>query len=169
MRLREYRTMTPPQAAAIAELAGLIWREHYTPIIGAEQVEYMLCKYQSAEQIRADAAQHGFRYFTAEEAQSGELVGYCAGQPQKDCLLISKLYVRKDRRGLGIARAFMEEMLTLCRSEYGLGKLRLTVNKHNDASIAAYRKMGFETTASVKVDIGGGFFMDDFIMERDVL
>ena len=43
---------TAEQAAGkISALAGEIWREHYTPIIGAEQVEYMLAKFQTAERI----------------------------------------------------------------------------------------------------------------------
>ena len=47
-------------------------------------------------------------------------------------------------------------------------KIRLTVNKHNDNSIAAYKKMGFETIDSVKTDIGGGYYMDDFVMELPI-
>jgi len=31
----------------IEEMANVIWHEHYTPIIGVEQVVYMLDKFQS--------------------------------------------------------------------------------------------------------------------------
>src|SRR5699024_5364762 len=33
---------TPALLAEISALAHVIWREHYTPIIGARQVDYML-------------------------------------------------------------------------------------------------------------------------------
>ena len=41
----------------------------------------------------------------------------------------------------------------------------LAVNKRNAAAIAAYRKHGFEIVEAVVKDIGGGFVMDDYIME----
>ena len=152
-------------AAAIAVLASEIWREHYTPIIGEQQVEYMLTKFQSAKQICEDIKRNDYIYFTAEDIKSGELIGYCATQPKEDYLLLSKIYVRKDYRGRGVARSFLDEVTALCRWEYSFEKIRLTVNKYNDGSIAAYKKMGFEIIDSVETDIGGGFIMDDFVME----
>ena len=52
-----------------------------------------------------------------------------------------------------------------CR-ELGFAKVRLNVNKHNTRAIAAYERNGFARVESVKIDIGGGFFMDDYIMEK---
>ena len=43
-----------------------------------------------------------------------------------------------------------------------------TVNKHNDLAIRAYRAKGFQTIDAVETDIGNGFVMDDFIMEKRV-
>ena len=149
----------------IAALADEIWREHYTPIIGETQVDYMLEKFQSAEQIYVDIKQNDYVYFTARHIKSDEMIGYCATKPKEDYLLLSKIYVRKDYRGRGIARSFLDEVVALCRFEYGFDKIRLTVNKYNDGSIAAYHKMGFETIDSVETDIGNGFIMDDFVME----
>jgi len=156
-------------ASAVAALASEIWCEHYTPIIGAEQVEYMLLKFQSAEQIHADIRNGDYIYFTAKHIKHDKLVGYAACKPEENYLLLSKIYVHKDYRRNGIARSFLEEAFALCRWEYSFDKIRLTVNKHNDGAIASYKKMGFETMDSVKTDIGGGFFMDDFVMELPVV
>jgi ribosomal protein S18 acetylase RimI-like enzyme len=46
--------------------------------------------------------------------------------------------------------------------------LYLQVNKGNTASIAFYRRAGFEVTDSVKVDIGHGYVMDDFVMSKQL-
>jgi len=81
-------------------------------------------------------------------------------------LLLSKLYVSKDFRKKGVAHSLLDEVNALCRMSYGLNKIRLTVNKQNTDAIAAYEKIGFETVDSIKTDIGGGFFMDDYVMER---
>lgn len=164
-KLTKHDEKLESEAVAIANLADEIWREHYTPIIGTEQVDYMLKKFQSAEQICEDIKRNDYIYFTAEHTKSGEIIGYCATQPKEDYLLLSKIYVRKDYRVKGIARSFLDEVIALCRWEYRFDKIRLTVNKYNENSISAYKKMSFETIDSVKTDIGNGFFMDDFVME----
>jgi GNAT superfamily N-acetyltransferase len=148
----------------IAEIAGEIWREHYTPLIGIEQVEYMLENFQSAQQIFADIHDNDYTYFTAEKIG---IIGYMSVCPKDDCLFISKLYVRKDERGTGIARSFLQKAVKLCR-EYGFDKIRLTVHKYNDETIVKYNKMGFTSVDSVKIDIGGGYDMDDYVMELPV-
>jgi len=152
-------------AASVTTLADEIWREYYTPIIGVAQVDYMLAKFQSAEQICADIKTKDYIYFTATHIKHDKLVGYSACQPKEGYLLLSKIYVHKDYRGNGISRSFLEEAFALCLWEYNIDKIRLTVNKRNDSTIAMYRKMGFEIINSVKTDIGDGFFMDDFVME----
>ena len=35
-------------------------------------------------------------------------------------------------------------------------------------SIAAYNRLGFQKVRTQKADIGGGFFMDDDIMEKTI-
>lgn len=203
--IRQYSKGTPDGlmrlAVEIAGLAGEIWREHYTPIIGAAQVEYMLEKFQSADRIYSDIINDGYVYFTAEPCAGGgdgptgpgagtaagpgakaiagpgavgtaesarAPAGYCAVVPQEDRLLLSKLYVRRERRGTGVGRRFIEEAAAPCAKSYGLGKIRLTVNKYNEGSILAYKKLGFSVTDSVKTDIGGGYYMDDYIMDLTV-
>ena len=44
----------------------------------------------------------------------------------------------------------------------------LTVNKGNDLGVRAYRGNGFSVIDAVETDIGQGFIMDDYIMEKCV-
>jgi len=153
------------RCAAVAELADEIWHEHFTAIIGAVQVDYMLAKFQSAERICASIRQEGYVYLTAADTEKDRLIGYCGVVPEDDGLLLSKLYVHSDFRGRGIARSFLEELFAMCRQEYGLDRIRLTVNKYNFSAITIHEKNGFTIIDTVKADIGGGFFMDDYVME----
>jgi RimJ/RimL family protein N-acetyltransferase len=155
------------QAAAISALAGVIWRECYTPILGAAQVEYMLEKYQSAQQTYIDIEEKNYICFTAKDAETRRLIGYCAVIPEKGSFRLSKLYVLKDFRGKGVAYGFLEKMMSIYKDHYGLSKIRLDVNKKNGGAITAFKKIGFEIVGSVKNDIGGGFFMDDYMMELE--
>jgi len=154
------------KATALSVLAGEIWREHYIPIIGAEQVEYMLEKFQSPQQIFSDIKENDYIYFTANCGESGRMTGYSAVQPRGDHLFLSKIYVCSDYRGRGIARSFLNEAYSLCCRVYDFDRIRLTVNKNNSMAISVYKQAGFEVVDEVKVDIGGGFFMDDYVMER---
>lgn len=146
---------------SIAELANDIWREHYTPIIGSEQVEYMLKKYQSVSAM-AEQISNGVFYYSV--LLDGKLVGYLSFYRTNEALFLSKIYVSSSLRGKGIGRQAME-FITEQAKTMGLAKVQLTVNKYNSGSIEAYKRMGFKTVNEVVVDIGGGFVMDDFVME----
>jgi ribosomal protein S18 acetylase RimI-like enzyme len=159
-----YRLAEKEESPAVAALAAAIWREHYTPLIGPEQVEYMLDRFQSGESIARDI-EKGLLYYLAEDGNVP--AGYMALRIDDEGLFLSKLYVEKSYRGRGIARRFVE-MAVRVAQENALPRIRLTVNKGNAGSIAAYRRMGFATVESVVSDIGSGFAMDDYIMELRV-
>ena len=48
-----------------------------------------------------------------------------------------------------------------------LKSIYLTVNKENKSSIGVYNHFGFKIISKQKADIGNGFFMDDYIMEKE--
>lgn len=154
---------TPDAIARVADLAGTIWREHYTPIIGAAQVGYMLANFQSADAVAAQIRDEGYRYYLLQE--SGEAIGYMAARQRGSLLFVSKLYLLCTRRGRGYSREALAFLASLAR-EMGCDRLELTVNKHNAGSIAAYEKLGFERCEAIVQDIGGGFVMDDYVMRR---
>jgi len=146
----------------LGKLASQIWTEYYTPIIGADQVAYMLHNFHSQSAIADQIAAQGYRYWLAEDGT--QPVAYCGAAAEPDRLFLSKLYVQDSYRRHGIARMFVE-ILKRWSIEAGLPRIHLTVAKQNTASIAAYEKLGFTIVDSITTDIGGGFFMDDYVME----
>lgn len=151
----------PANIETIERLAKEIWTQHYTPIIGRAQVDYMLGRFQSQSAIRQDIA-NGCVYFIAYG--DGLACGYCAIKPDNG-LFLSKLYVMQACRGNGIARAMMR-CVHACAEQNHAARIWLTCNKHNHASLCAYRRLGFTQTGACVTDIGGGFVMDDFILEK---
>lgn len=150
------------QVLAVARLAREIWVEHFTPIIGRPQVDYMLEKFQSASAIAAQVNM-GYRYFLLKD-DSGH-AGYTGVLPEHDRLFLSKLYIVRAYRRKGYGRetvAFLGELAL----KNGLDNIYLTVNKYNSGAIRAYQRMGFENAGSVVQDIGNGFVMDDYRMEK---
>jgi RimJ/RimL family protein N-acetyltransferase len=53
--------------------------------------------------------------------------------------------------------------------ELQLKKIELTVNKYNSSSIQVYEKMGFVTVDAIVQDIGNGYVMDDYVLEKSVM
>jgi len=162
VKFREARD--PGDFVQIAGLADIIWREHYTPIIGKAQVDYMLEHFQSAEAISKQIA-GGMVYFLM--LKEDRLVGYLAIQKRGQELFLSKIYLLREYRGLGMGKAALDFIAERAR-ELGCTSIALTVNKDNDRSIKAYLKMGFENKGGRVTDIGDGFVMDDYLMVRSL-
>ncbi len=95
---------TPALLAELSALAHVIWHQHYAPIIGREQVEYMLAEgYSEAALARQWAA--GTRFTLARH--DARYVGFAAvSLDPVDAAMawLDKLYVHIDARGLGVGR-----------------------------------------------------------------
>lgn len=143
-------------------LANKIWHEHYLPIIGREQVTYMLGKFQSTPAIKRQI-QDGANYHLMYE--QNHPVGYFCYHYENDSLFLSKIYVAKEVRGKGIGKRALDFIVEQAKLQSARA-IRLTVNKFNLGTIAAYKQLGFETIDSIVKDIGGGFVMDDYVMEK---
>lgn len=149
------------QIKEIARLAEIIWHEHFTPIIGEGQVNYMVDKFQSYSAL-TEQLKNGYEYY--QIYFTGEFCGYCVIHPEENRLFLSKLYLKKEVRGKHLATQAFQFLKNICR-ERGLCAIWLTCNKHNDGSLAVYRHLGFQTIDEQEADIGGGYIMDDYIME----
>lgn len=154
---------TEEQRRELAALANEIWNQHFVPIIGQAQVDYMLQKFQCYEAMTDQMENQGYEYFFS--CYNGRNVGYTAIQREEDALFLSKLYLRRAYRGRKLAKQVLEFLTVLCR-ENGLKKIWLTVNRHNANTIAVYQKSGFQVVREAVSDIGNGFVMDDYIMEK---
>ena len=163
----EIRPVTPAEVDAIAALARAIWQDAYAAIITQAQIDYMLEQRYNAPRLREELTQPG--YWWDQAFVDGERVGFLSclltGAPGE--IKLDKLYVLPQRQRGGVGGALIARALAHGR-EAGCDTLILAVNKGNARAIAAYQKHGFAVRESVRVDIGGGCVMDDFIMARSI-
>jgi ribosomal protein S18 acetylase RimI-like enzyme len=150
---------------ALLALAREIWRAHYPPIIGQAQTEYMLAQRYTPEVVRAELARGELWWDTLSE--DGEIVAFASSfaADAPGAIKLDKLYVHPQRQRRGYGAALIEHTCERAK-RLGMEKIVLAVNKRNASAIAAYRSSGFEIAGAVVKDIGGGFVMDDFVMER---
>jgi diamine N-acetyltransferase len=149
---------------SVAHLAHEIWNRHFVPIVGQEQVDYMLAKFQSAQAI-SEQIINGYQYHIVMD--DGQMVGYFAivPCPNESSAQLSKIYVKHDQRGRGLGKAIMA-FVEECCVNMGIRRLWLTVNRRNTGPISFYRHMGFTKAESLIQDIGRGFVMDDYRMVK---
>lgn len=150
----------------LAHMAKEIWEEHYTPIIGKDQVNYMVEKFQSEsaiiQQIKDD-----YIYFII--TRNKQPIGYlCFIKKNKiNSLFLSKIYLKKPFRRMGCGRKMIQFVIQQA-SKLKCQSITLTVNKYNKNTILAYQKLGFIQKRELVIDIGNGFVMDDFEMSYDL-
>lgn len=145
----------------IAHIAEEIWHQHFTPIIGEEQVIYMVDKFQSYPALTEQIRHNGYEYFLVTLPDGP--CGYIGIHQEENALFLSKLYLKKEARGRHLATKGIDFLVSLCK-ERQLSKIWLTCNKHNDHTLAIYDHLGFQITDEQVADIGSGFVMDDYIL-----
>ncbi len=165
----------PEDTAALAALAARIWHQHYPGIITPEQIDYMLARrFQATALARyRDTAACGLALLRVD----GVAVGYCswtlgswppgsgALAPVPGAMALEQLYLLREYRGRGLGRYMLQHVEARARAA-GCTTLGLTVNRHNQAAIDFYRRQGFAMRSQVRVDIGGGYEMDDLALAR---
>jgi diamine N-acetyltransferase len=164
-------SISPVLDADIAPLCALareIWLQHYPGIITVRQIEYMLAQRYSPDAIRGQL-QAGEASWDKLEVR-GELCGFASCEPgaQPDAMKLDKLYVHQLVRGKGYGAALIAHVARAA-SRQGRYTLTLQVNRYNHGSVAAYLRAGFVIAKTVKMDIGNGFFMDDYVMSKSLV
>ncbi len=141
----------------LSVLAHRIWREHYVPIIGSGQVEYMLAKWYNLEAL-TEQMQEAERFTRLVEIDE-KMAGYIQYGRKDDAMFIYKVYIEQKYRGRGIGKQLFDQI--------GYCPLELRVNKDNVNSIAFYKRYGFEVIDENILQIGDGFVMDDYVMRYE--
>ena len=164
MALKLARILNDEQLNILVDVANEVWHEFFPCILSEEQIDYMVDKFQSYDAMKKQM-EDGYEYFFLKN--NDEICGYMGihEEMEEKKMFLSKLYLKKEHRGKGYAGQTLKELFKMSR-ERGLNIVWLTVNKHNEHTIEVYEHMGFAKARTQVADIGNGFVMDDYIMEK---
>jgi len=161
--------LTAADFETIARLGEAIWREHYTRIISNAQIDYMLGERYTPEKLRVylNAADRWLMLLRADGPNGSRAIGYCSYALTDDPgeMKLEQLYLLPELHGRGLGRLMLRHVEQQA-SARGRSILMLQTNKRNDIAIAFYRKAGFTVREEAVFDVGGGFVMDDYVMEK---
>ena len=147
----------------IRELTFRVWPQTYASILSQVQIDYMLEMMYSESSLQKQITQDGCQFIIVYE--DGNPVGFASyneEEPQK--WKLNKIYILQNQQGKGTGKYVISYIIDEIKKQNATS-LFLQVNQHNNAK-TFYERLGFSEVDFVNLDIGNGFFMNDYIMEK---
>ena len=158
------REAATPDVEAILQIAHQTWWPTYEPLLGKEQVAYMLGELYTTEKItrQIEETQQTFLLLT-EDGHSVAFAAYSPREEDADIYKLHKLYCLPVTQGKGYGKILINAVADKV-TEAGKSTLDLNVNRYNNAK-SFYEKMGFEVVYEEDIPIGP-YWMNDFVMRK---
>jgi ribosomal protein S18 acetylase RimI-like enzyme len=153
----------------IQTIAEQTWPTAYGEILSEFQLRYMLDKFYSIDALQSQVHELKHQFLLATD-KVGTGIGFASFSrltQQNQKFRLHKLYVLPSYQGKGIGAMLLQKIETYIQGNTHV-YLELNVNRFNPA-IAFYQKLGFEIISTEDIDIGNGFFMNDYVMERQIV
>jgi diamine N-acetyltransferase len=166
-------TITPAtedQLSIIRAIAYQTWPDTFGNILSPEQIEYMLTMMYSPDALQAQLNEKNHVFLLARDTDSQEELGFVSYELDykgESVTKIHKLYLLPASQGKGVGRQLIDHVAELAK-QHGNDRLSLNVNRNNKA-IQFYGRMGFSVVNQENIDIGYGYLMEDFVMEKPLL
>jgi len=144
----------------IKQLADTVWNQHYPDVITVEQIEYMLDRMYSADTLTKQMMEEGHDFYLIENNK--KTIGFIGVSRLKKRgeFMVNKFYLLQNLAAKGLGTKAFKALIRILKPV----KLQLTVNRKNHKSINFYFKNDFKIESIADFDIGGNFFMNDFVM-----
>lgn len=150
----------------IQSLAEEIWPVAYASILSPEQLRYMLDLFYNREALMQQHKEKKHRFIIAwdEKNTACGFASFSRLNEIENRFKLQKLYVLPHLQGRGLGKMLIQEIIKEIKTEIQVS-LELNVNRHNSA-VTFYQKNGFEIIREEDIDIGNGYFMNDYVMEK---
>jgi ribosomal protein S18 acetylase RimI-like enzyme len=148
----------------IHRLAYEIWPFAYGEILSTEQLKYMLESFYSVPSLQHQqtSLKHEFIIVFENETPIG-FASFSAHANNASIYHLNKIYVLPRQQGKSIGKQLLEHVMSFAKKN-GAASLQLNVNRNNKA-LKFYEKQGFTVIRTEDIDIGEGYFMNDYVME----
>jgi diamine N-acetyltransferase len=146
----------------IRELTYQVWPQTYASILSQDQIDYMLEMMYSPSSLTKQINE-GAQFIIVYEEKSP--VGFASYQLIEPSIYkLHKIYVLPSQQGKGTGRFIIDYIIEEIKMKNAVA-MQLQVNKQNKAK-EFYEKLGFTVIKEFAFDIGNGYVMDDYIMEK---
>jgi ribosomal protein S18 acetylase RimI-like enzyme len=156
------RNATVADIPLIRDLTYMVWPQTYSTILTREQIDYMLELIYSEASLQKQMNDKHYFIIVYEGNLPVGFASYSETEPQ--IYKLHKIYVLPNQQGKGTGGFVIDHIITIIKAN-GAKRLQLNVNRKNKAK-DFYDKLGFATIREENIDIGSGYFMNDYIMEK---
>jgi ribosomal protein S18 acetylase RimI-like enzyme len=156
------RKASSADASLIRDMAYEIWPETYSQILSKDQLEYMLGLFYNEQKLKTEIEQGVEFILIYEDVQPAGFAAFSKTEPE--VYKLHKIYVLPSQQGKGTGRFIIDEVIKAIK-QVGAMALQLNVNRNNNAKLF-YEKLGFVVIREEDIDIGNGYFMNDYVMEK---
>lgn len=157
------RNATKDDIKLVHELAHKIWPEAYKEILSQHQLKYMLELIYSKSALQKQFIE-GHNFLIAEE--DGKPIAFADYSLLKDGIYkLHKIYVLSNQQGKGIGKILIGHIINKIKQK-NAAALLLNVNRNNKAK-QVYEHLGFKVISEEDIDIGEGYFMNDYVMSLE--
>ena len=148
----------------IVNLANEIWPITYKDILTPDQLAYMMEMIYSPASLRKQMQESRHQFIIIFDETND--LGFASYSPikAKEVFKLHKIYVLTNQQGKGLGKRIVDWIIHEITA-VGAHALQLNVNRFNKAK-QFYEKLGFGVIGEEDIDIGNGYFMNDFIMEK---
>lgn len=159
---------TTDDCALINSIAEKIWAPTYSHLMSPEQLGYMFYMMYSIPNLEKAMTGGGQTFLVFYDGD--EPAGYVSYEVLGDHrYYLQKIYLLPSKQGKGNGRHMLEMFLEYLREiDPEAARLGLNVNRDNQRAIDFYHRNGFEIVSRRDHPIGNGYFMYDYILERDI-
>lgn len=161
--MQQFKEITNEEIKTLEQLARDIWNEYFITLLSKQQIDYMLNKFLSKEAIQDQISNKNYHYYFIYH--NNTVAGFIGIQIETEKLFLSKLYLKKEFRGQKLASKAFDFIESLAK-QLNKSSIYLTVNKYNTHTIEVYKHRGFNVILDQISDIGHGYVMDDYVMEK---
>ena len=150
--------------STIQDIAYKTWPDTYKNILSHEQLSYMLNMFYHKDVLQKQFEDNSFSFIIS--LTNNTSAGFAAyslissdGQYK-----LHKLYILPEYQSKGIGKFMLDFILSDLKNK-NAKRLTLNVNRKNKA-IPFYLSRNFKIIKKEDNDIGNGYFMNDYVMEK---
>ncbi len=150
----------------IMDIARQTWPVAYGEILSPDQMKYMLNLFYSEASLQEQMLQqqHKFILVFDNDAAAGFASYSPKNSEEPSVFRLHKIYIHPNQQGKGTGKVVLDYIISDIKSSKATA-LELNVNRHNKA-LHFYQKLGFEITREEDIDIGNGYYMNDYLMRK---
>jgi len=171
--------MTPPEDQLILKDAGYgdihtiqeimmkVWPQTYASILREDQISYMI-QLMYSDQSLHQQMKNGHHFILA--ITDNIPVGYASFSRTENWTTykLHKLYIDISCQRKHIGTAMLNKIIQVIKSDHGKF-LQLQVNRNNLKALNFYKKHDFLIIKAIDMDIGEGYFMNDYILQKRLM